>query len=60
MKTRKRKPAKKRALAPKGGNERVYTPPALAAQIVTNFRAARSRAFVALENDKDSQATSAG
>ena len=37
MKARKKK-AKKRALAPKGGNERVYTPPALAAQIVAHFR----------------------
>jgi len=34
----KKKKAKKRALAPKGGDERVYTPPELAAQIVAHFR----------------------
>ncbi len=38
MKRSAKKRAKKRALAPQGGNECVYTPPDLAAQIVKHFR----------------------
>ena len=38
MKARKKARKKKRSIAPKGVNERVYTPPDLAADIVVHFK----------------------